>query len=73
MRITDKLRQTIRASGQSLNSIAVQSGVPNPVVWRFANEQQGLSLVSADKLATYFGLELQPVQKRRGKRKSRTA
>ena len=69
MNLTEQLRRTIRDSGQSLNSIAVQSGVPNPVVVRFVNGQQGLSLRSANRLAEYFGLELRPVEKRGGKRK----
>lgn len=56
--ITEQLRDTIRKSGKSLNSIAIESGVPNPVVVRFVNKKQGLSLLSADKLATYFGLAL---------------
>jgi len=68
MTLTEQLRKAIKDSGKSLNRIAIEAGIPNPVVVRFYNgSQRGLWLANADKLANYFGLELRLVRKRGGK------
>jgi plasmid maintenance system antidote protein VapI len=56
--LTDQLRHAIEASGLSTNKLAVESGVPQPVLHRFMASEQGLTLETADKLAAYLGLNL---------------
>ena len=54
-----RLRQAIKSaikSGATLNGIAVASGVPQPVVYRFHHKQQTLKLPTAERLAEYFGI-----------------
>jgi hypothetical protein len=50
------LRQALRDSGQSINSIAKGAGVPQPVVHRFYHGQQGLTRATAVKLKQHLGL-----------------
>jgi plasmid maintenance system antidote protein VapI len=58
--IADRLRQAVRASGQTVNAVAVGAGVPQPVLFRFVSGERDLTLRTAQKLADYFGLELRP-------------
>jgi hypothetical protein len=50
------LRQALRDSGQSISAIAKGACVPQPVVSRFYNGQQGLTLKTAAKLKQHLGL-----------------
>lgn len=56
--MTDVLRQTIRESGISMLRLSEATGVQRLSIARFLNESQSLRLDCADKLATYFKLEL---------------
>jgi plasmid maintenance system antidote protein VapI len=58
--LADQLRKAIKASGKTVNAIAVESGVPQPVLHRFAKGDRDLTLETADKLARHFDLELKP-------------
>lgn len=51
------LRQRISESGMSLHAIAEAAGVPQPRVWAFM-QGKDIRLATAQKLADYFGLEL---------------
>ncbi len=55
--MADQLRKAIRKSG---NAIAVEAGVPQPVLHRFVSGERDLTLATAQKLADYFGFELLP-------------
>ena len=71
MSLPEQLRQAIQSSGQTLYAFSKDSGVPYPVVYRFLKGERTITLVTADKLADYFGLELRPREKRPAKRKRR--
>jgi transcriptional regulator with XRE-family HTH domain len=58
--MTDQLLKAIRDSGMTVNAIAVESGIPQPVLHRFERGKRDLTLTTAQKLAEYFGLELRP-------------
>lgn len=69
MSISDAIREKIESSGMTRYQIAQGSGVSQGVLSRFM-AGENLSLVNADKLAEYFGLELKTKSdrsKRRGK------
>ena len=72
MSISDQLREKNAASGKSLKAIERESGVPQPMMTRFVNGFD-IRLMTADKLAEYFGLELQPRKKKRRKPKKKKA
>lgn len=61
MPISDLLRRTIQDSGIPFLTLEKETGVLRQSVMRFVSGQTSLHLDSADKLATYFGLELRPV------------
>ena len=66
--ITDLLRETIIASKLPLLTLQEETGVKRASIMRFIRDEQSLRLDIADKLAAYFGLELQPIKpKRKGK------
>lgn len=53
------LRKAILTSGKTVNRIAIDSGVPQPVLQRFVTgKRPDLKLTTVQKLADYFGLEL---------------
>ena len=56
--VTDQLKRAIADSGLTLYRIAKDSGVPLPVLYRFMAGEQGLTLVTVDKLAAYLKLKL---------------
>jgi plasmid maintenance system antidote protein VapI len=49
-----------RQAGESVYAIAKGAGITSPSLHRFITGERGLTLESADKLAAYFRLELQP-------------
>ena len=68
--ITETLRQRLIAevdSGVSLREIETETNVIRQSLARFIREEQSLRLDIADRLAEYFGLELKPVTKRKGR------
>lgn len=56
--ISDLLRRTIAKSHVPLLVLERETGVTRASIRRFVNGEQFLRLDVADKLATYFGLEL---------------
>ncbi|HQL55513.1 MAG TPA: helix-turn-helix domain-containing protein [Phycisphaerae bacterium] len=52
-------------SEQSLNSVAVATGVQKASLIRFVSGRQSLRLDKADKLAAYFGIECRRLRRRR--------
>ncbi|MEW4564676.1 helix-turn-helix transcriptional regulator [Bremerella sp. JC770] len=70
MGISEAIRKQIKASGVSHYQIAQGSGVSTSVLSRFMAGETSITLATAEKLATYFELELKPKSKgsnRRGK------
>jgi plasmid maintenance system antidote protein VapI len=63
--ISDLLRRTIAESGLPYLTLERATGIARASIMRFVRGSQFLRLDLADRLAAYFGLELQP--KRRGK------
>ena len=56
--LSEQLRAAILKSGQSVQQIQHAAGVRTDALQRFLAGEQDLLLVTADKLAKYFGLEL---------------
>ena len=65
--MTETLRRTITESGMSFKGLETATGVKRQSLMKFARGEQSLRLDIADKLAAYFGLELQPTKKRKAK------
>jgi plasmid maintenance system antidote protein VapI len=63
--ITNVLRRAIMESGLSFKQLERETGVLRQSLMKFVRGQQSLRLDMADRLATYFGLELR--QKKRGR------
>lgn len=61
MELSDTLRERVRASGDSQNQIARDSGVNQASLNLFMNEKRDLRLQTATRLADYFGLCFCPV------------
>jgi hypothetical protein len=58
--ISRPLRKAIRERGLTAYGAAKQAGVSVDAVQRFLNDQRGLTLATADKLATALALTLCP-------------
>ena len=56
--MTETIRKAIEDSGLTLYQIAADTGVQRASLIRFCRGDQSLRLDVADKLAEYFGLEL---------------
>ena len=71
MSIGDQLKMFIRQSGKNNNRIAVATGISRSAIGRFLSGERGLDLVSIEKLAAYFNLELRqtkpPAKKSKGR------
>jgi len=50
--------RAIEESGESLRSIAANTGISQPQLSRFVNDERDLRLGAADKIAKYFKLKL---------------
>jgi plasmid maintenance system antidote protein VapI len=55
-----------RGCGLSANALAKAAGVPQATLSRFLAGQRSVALATAERLATYFELELQPRQRDAG-------
>jgi len=62
--MTAALRQALSASEANFHELERRTGVKRQSLMKFARGQQSLRLDMADRLASYFGLE---VTKRKGK------
>ena len=66
--ISEILRVAINASELSFLALERETGVLRQSLMPFARGEAGINIDAADKLATYFGLELRPATnpKRKG-------
>jgi len=72
--ISQQIKEAIRESGKTVNQIAVESGVAQPILSRFLSDDDSQHRdirleTTADKLAAYLGLELRPVKETPAKKK----
>lgn len=68
--VTDVLRTALNEAidgGSSFREVERETGIVRQSLMPFARGEQSLRLDKADKLAAYFGLELKPVSKRKGR------
>jgi plasmid maintenance system antidote protein VapI len=56
--MAETLRTLIANSGKSTTAIAREAGIAQPVLHRFVTGERTLTLETADKLLTFFRLEL---------------
>lgn len=61
-KIDNVLREAVRRSGRSLNTLSRESGVPLSSLSRFVNESRDIRLLSAGKLIDALGLDLTLIQ-----------
>jgi hypothetical protein len=61
--ISDLIRERIKTSGTPVSTLSYECRIPLPSLYRFKNQQKKLSTENLEKLAIYFGLSLQPVEK----------
>jgi plasmid maintenance system antidote protein VapI len=64
--MAEVLKDAIEASGQSVAAVARGAGIPQPVLHRFVVGERDLTLRTAEKLVTYFQLELRPARRKKG-------
>ena len=62
--ITDLLRRAINGSGIPFLTLEQETGVLRQSLMKFARGESTIHLDAADKLAEYFGLELQPATRK---------
>jgi plasmid maintenance system antidote protein VapI len=62
-KISERLRAAIRGADTSLNRMAQETGVAVSVLSRFVRGEQGITLDTADVLASYLGLDLLPAKR----------
>lgn len=65
--ITHALKSAIEASGMSIKALERETGVSRQSMMHFMRGTRTLRLDIADKLATFFSLELKPTVKSKGK------
>jgi plasmid maintenance system antidote protein VapI len=69
--LSDSLRRAIQLSGQSRYEISLAVGVAQSVLSRFVAGKRSITLETADRLASHFGLSLLPFDHRtQGARKA---
>ena len=57
MAISDQLREAMQGY-ESINRVAKDSGISQPILHRFYHGERDLRLETADKLAAFFGMRL---------------
>ena len=62
--IADTLKAAIESSGLPFLTLEQRTGVTRQSLMSFVKGERTLRLDMADKLATYFGLELQPATRK---------
>jgi len=65
--IQEQLRQAILTAPFLPATLARESGVSEAVISRFVNGNRSVTMGTAAKLAKVLGLELRPVNRRKGK------
>ncbi len=58
--LAKQLKAAVASCGQSLYAVSQASSVPAPVLQRFMNDERGITLETAGKLAVYLQLALVP-------------
>ena len=58
-RLQDVIKAGIRRSGKTLYRLAQESGVSQPIIYRFISGERDIRLETADKLAAVLGLKLE--------------
>jgi plasmid maintenance system antidote protein VapI len=56
--LQDVLKEGIHRSGKTLYRLARESGVSQPIIYRFVSGERDIRLETADKLAAALGLKL---------------
>jgi len=56
--LANTLRNLIAKSDLTVNRIALEAGMPQPVLHRFAKGERDLTLETAQKLIDYFEIEI---------------
>jgi len=56
--LTNQLLEAIEDSGQSVRSIALGAGIPQPSLHRFIKGERDIRLDTAAKIADYLGMRL---------------
>jgi plasmid maintenance system antidote protein VapI len=64
VKVTETLRRAIEQAEASRYAIAKATKIEQSSLSRFVHGERGLDGTSIDKLAEYFGLELNPKKKR---------
>ena len=67
VKVTDALRKAINTAKVNRRQISLTTKIPESVLSRFVRGERGLDGKSIDTLAAYFGLELTPKVKRKGR------
>lgn len=62
-KISERLRAAIQGAGMPLIRIGRETGVAVSVLSRFVRGEQGITMDTADVLASYFGLDLLPTKR----------
>ncbi len=60
-KLSEVLRLAVQGTSKSINAVAREAGVPQPVLQRFMSGQRSLTLESAERLCAYLGLGLGPL------------
>ena len=61
--LAEQLLAAVEGNDLTIKAIADRSGIPQPVLCRFANRTRTINLETADKLARFFDMRLtKPVQ-----------
>lgn len=68
MSITESLRKAVNESEQSFLGLERETGVVRQSLMTFSRGESSISLDAADKLANYFGLELQLATRKAAKK-----
>jgi len=58
-RLSDVLKAAIRQTGKPLYRLAKESGVSQPIIYRFVSGERDIRLETADKLAAVLRLKLE--------------
>jgi transcriptional regulator with XRE-family HTH domain len=58
--LADTIKEAVAATGKSVNAVASESGVSQPILQRFLAGTRGITLETAERLCAYLKLELRP-------------
>lgn len=61
--LPESVKKAITATGKSVNAVAKESGVSQPILHRFLTGKRGITLETAERLCMYLKLELRSALK----------